>query len=100
MNEEIKALRQVVDIMDHALLDLINRRIRLTGQIGEMKASAGLPCRDRQREENLYLRISLANDGPMSDEAARHLFEILTAESRRIQNQILNKSWDRKGATG
>ena len=93
MNEDMKALRRVIDIMDHALLDLINRRILLTGQIGEIKARAGLPCQDKQREENLYLRISLSNDGPLSDAAAREIFEVLTAESRRHQHQLVEHDW-------
>jgi chorismate mutase len=88
MDEELKSLRQVVDIMDHALLDLINRRIRLTGHIGDIKARTGLPCRDREREENLYLRISLSNDGPLSDAAAQRIFEILTSESRHLQEKV------------
>lgn len=88
MEEEIKSLRQVVDIMDHALLDLINRRIRLTGHIGEIKARTGLPCRDVRREQDLYLRISLSNDGPLSDAAAQRIFEILTAESRQLQERV------------
>lgn len=88
MHEELKALRQVVDIMDHALLDLINRRIRLTGHIGDIKARTGLPCQDIRREQNLYLRISLSNDGPLSDAGAQRIFEILTAESRQLQERL------------
>lgn len=74
--------------MDQALPDLINRRVRLTGHIGKIKPRSGVPCRDREREQNLYLRISLSNDGPLTDSGAQRIFEILTAESRQLQQSL------------
>jgi|GEM_PF-1532394 len=89
MDSEIQAMRHVIDVMDQALLDLINQRVALTKEIGSMKARAGLPCRDPQREAQLFLKISLSNSGPLSDQAARDIFALLLSESRRYQNQTM-----------
>lgn len=85
MSEQIEAIREVIDIMDATLLDVINRRVALTGRIGELKRTAELPCRDPIREANLRQRIALVNSGPLRDATAHRIFELIIAECRTFQ---------------
>ncbi|MCP1728639.1 chorismate mutase [Natronospira proteinivora] len=87
MQEDLNAMRRLIDVMDQTLLDLINQRIALTREIGYIKARDGLACRDEARERQLCLRITMGNNGPISDSAAQRIFELLMQESRRHQAQ-------------
>jgi len=85
MQEDLRAMRHLIDVMDQAVLDLINQRVAITREIAAMKAREALPDRDEAREQQLLLRIILGNTGPISDKTAQRIFELLMEESRRYQ---------------
>lgn len=82
MSDELENLRQQIDSVDLALLDLINDRAKLALQIAQVKADSGKTGTYYRpdREANVLKSALKHNQGPLSDEEmARLIREIMSA---------------------
>ncbi|ASJ17567.1 chorismate mutase [Pyrococcus kukulkanii] len=52
----IKSLREQIDEIDREIIALLERRLEIARQIGEIKKSLGLPIEDKSREEEVLRR--------------------------------------------
>jgi chorismate mutase/prephenate dehydratase len=77
-----------MDAVDTEILALLNRRADLSRKIGMLKAGAGLPIVDADREDEVLRRIARENAGQISDETAIRIYGEILCESRRIQFAI------------
>jgi len=80
--------RKKIDSIDEQIVTLLNRRAAEAKQIGRVKAAAGLPFVDDQRETEIYRRITAENYGQIENDALVRIFEQIVRESRRIQFEI------------
>lgn len=73
----LTALRAQIDALDEELLALLNRRARLAGQVGELKARTGRPGAYYvpTRERAIVERLAAANPGPFPTESLRPVFQ-------------------------
>jgi chorismate mutase len=69
-------LRNLLEVNDRALLDVVNRRLDLVDQIKQRKAELGVEFIDPEREAWLLDHLRAANNGRLSDDGLR---ELLTA---------------------
>jgi chorismate mutase len=77
--------RTEIDEIDAEIVSLLIRRARIAKKIGVLKAKAGLPIVDAQREDEILRRI-LKNNGPvLPDEAMIRIYRKILHESRQIQ---------------
>ena len=53
MNTKLLQLRSEIDAIDRQLLDLIEQRLKLVSQVGELKSMEGLSLHDAEREANM-----------------------------------------------
>ncbi len=83
---DIGALRQAIDEIDEKILGLINQRLSLAKQIGDFKKQDGLAITDSGREKEILSRLLEKNNGPMSADGLRNIFEAIIAEGRNIQH--------------
>ena len=83
---DIINLRKDVDIIDEKILDLINQRLILASQIGNVKGKQGKPVIDKSRENDVIQRLINLNNGPVSPEALRRFFKEIIMLCREIQN--------------
>ena len=81
----ILPLRKGIDDIDRKILTLINDRISLGKQIGEIKEASGSPVLDRSREKQVIDRLSTLNKGPLKNEVLHHLYSEIMAATRQIQ---------------
>ena len=86
---EIADWRKKIDELDQTLLELLNKRANYSLEIGKIKKAAGMAVYDPKREEQIFLRLAQLNNGPMSDQAARRLFERIIDESRHIEKEMM-----------
>jgi chorismate mutase len=86
---ELARRRKYIDAADRALVRLLNRRMRLSIEIGRLKKSRGLPLYDPAREREILRRARHANGGPLDRAAMRGFYAWLLAESRRITTRAL-----------
>ena len=85
----VNRMRAHIDLVDREIVRLLARRQELATEIGRVKAARGLPIRAPQREDELLAIIrDEAELRGISPEHAQALFELVLAESRRVQEQL------------
>ena len=85
---QLEEYRRKIDKIDAEILDLLNRRARLSRNIGHIKASAGLAVIDLRREDVVIRRVLRDNAGQMSTDSIARIYGEILSESRRIQLTI------------
>jgi chorismate mutase/prephenate dehydratase len=88
---DLTQIRKEIDEVDHELVDLFLKRMKLAGDVAEYKISAGKPVRDVKREtEKLNDLIKLA-DTNFNREGIREMFTQIMSVSRKYQYHLMNK---------
>ncbi|GAB6101763.1 hypothetical protein JCM16138_09860 [Thermococcus atlanticus] len=54
--ERLHELRKRIDMIDEQIIELLEERVRIAREIGEIKRELGLPIRDEKREEEVLRR--------------------------------------------
>lgn len=93
----ISRVRRHIDQIDRQIVGLLARRQALSLEIGKVKAARGLPVHIPGRESELLevVREEAAHLG-LEVEHVNDLFEIVLAESRRLQHEM--RAADERGA--
>lgn len=87
--QELRRLRGSIDNMDSALIHLLAERFKVTQRVGELKAEAGLPAADPQREAQQIARLrALAVDADLDPELAEKFLTFIVREVVRHHEQI------------
>ncbi len=84
-SNEIEALRAQIDELDVQIVRLLNRRARLGLQAGHAKARSGRQVADSEREREVLVRVAMANDGPMPQDALLALYRQLIETIKRLE---------------
>ena len=84
--------RRKIDQLDAEIRDLLNRRAKCALEIGIWKAENGLPVYDPLREKEILTRVVADNQGPLSGDALRRLFERILDESRGLERGAVTKT--------
>jgi chorismate mutase len=82
---ELEALRSQIDDLDVQIVRLLNDRARLGLQAGRAKVRSGRPVADSEREREVLVRVAMANDGPMPQDAVLALFHQLIETIKRLE---------------
>ncbi|HMO10782.1 MAG TPA: chorismate mutase [Actinotalea sp.] len=78
---ELATLRASIDNIDAALVHLLAERFKFTQQVGRLKARAGMPPADRERERVQVARLrALAADSALDPAFAEKWLAFVTAE--------------------
>lgn len=83
--KHLESCRQRIDVLDRRILALLNERTRIVEEIGRIKRRLNLPIYEPRREDEVYENITSHNDGPLSAEAVRRVFERIIDEMRTVQ---------------
>jgi chorismate mutase len=79
-------LRRRIDVLDRRIVALLNDRAKLARQVGTAKAAAGRrTVRDADREREILLRVSMANEGPLPQADLLALYRRLFAATRALE---------------
>jgi len=81
----ITELRKAIDDIDEKTLDLINQRLVLGKEIGNIKRENKEPITDKAREATILKRLKDLNQGYLRNDTLDHIFTQIIAESREIQ---------------
>lgn len=87
--------RVLIDEVDRRLVDLLNERTRVVENIGRVKRHAALPIYEPKREEQVFANITGHNQGPLTPEAVKGIFERIIDEMRKIQRVRMVQDGDK-----
>lgn len=79
----IRQFREQISDNDRALVEALNKRLRLVAKLKEYKESHGLGFVDPAREEWILKDLSRANRGPVSTEGLREFYEAVFDLTKR-----------------
>ena len=86
MSAELVRLREDIEALDHELVRLLARRVRLARAVGAAKRAADLPTLDPAREAAVVRRAAeLARENDLCEDDVRCIFWHLIGISRRAQ---------------
>lgn len=83
--------REKIDEVDRRILALLNERTRTVEEIGRIKHAAQLPVYEPRREDQVFQNIADHNNGPLTTDAARRVFERIIDEMRKIQRERMEQ---------
>ena len=87
---ELARLRTEIDDLDRRIVSLINQRAELVRAVGHEKAAIGRRAiRDRDREREVLLRVSIHNDGPTPQADLLAIYRKLIATARSLEAREL-----------
>ena len=79
----IKQFREQISDTDRAIVEALNKRLKLVAQIKAYKESQGVSFLDPEREEWMLQYLTRANRGPLSAEGLRELYALILDLSKR-----------------
>ena len=81
----VRQIREQISDNDRAILDAINKRLKLVARLKDYKATRGFEFVDLAREDWMVSYLSRVNRGPLSAEGLREIFEeILDLTKREV----------------
>ena len=93
---ELRRLRRRIDSLDRKLVALINERAELAREAGRAKVDAGRTAiRDADREREVLLRVTIANEGPMPQADLLALYRRLFAATRALETRDRDRQRER-----
>jgi chorismate mutase / prephenate dehydratase len=84
---ELQRLRRRIDAVDRRIVKLLNERAELTRSVGAQKWRAKRPVRDADREREVLLRVSMANDGPTAQADLLAIYRRIIAAARGLERR-------------
>lgn len=83
---ELARVRDRIDALDKAIVDLLNERATLGRSAGRAKHVAGRRAvRDPEREREVLLRVAMANKGPLSQADLLSIYRRIVAATRGLE---------------
>ena len=83
---ELRRLRNRIDALDRRIVKLLNERAELAREVRKVKTASGRRAiRDAQREREILLRVSMANDGPTPQADLLAIFKRLFSVARSLE---------------
>lgn len=85
--DKLKQLREDIDLINRELLELLNKRAKISLEIGKEKQKHGQPIYDPIREQAILNELIELNGGPFSNDTIIALFKEIFKASKKIQSE-------------
>jgi chorismate mutase/prephenate dehydratase len=85
MNQQLDQIRINIDAIDNQLLELLNKRIDLIKEVGELKRQQNAIIYRPEREKAILERLGKLNQGALTVEAIETIFLEIFAVSRNFE---------------
>lgn len=84
-DKRIVNLRGAIDTVDMRIIELLQERAQMASEIGRVKKEIGMEILDPGREDKVRRKLARGPSGPMDHDALIRIYEVIMAESRRLQ---------------
>jgi len=88
VSNKLKEKRKKIDLIDRKLLSLLNQRLRIALEIGEIKKQMGTKIYDPKREKEVLRRLKLTNRGPLKSKDLEKIFRMIMKVCRGVQKVV------------
>ena len=86
---DLEKLRKKIDSIDKEIVDRLNTRVELAAQIGQIKMKSGDEIYAPSREEEVFLKLSETNKGPLDEKALRAIYRQVMSAATALQKKML-----------
>ncbi len=93
----LDAIRHDIDALDAQLVELLNRRIDLTMEVGRVKGRDGRPFFTPERERQIYERLERTNPGPLQTRQLQAIFREIISAGRAAEKELVVAYWGPPG---
>lgn len=83
---DLSGWRKRIDTIDRQILDLLNQRADSVLHLAPLKREQAIPVHAPGRENEVLAKLEAHNQGPLTSQALRGIFECIMKEMRAIQN--------------
>lgn len=87
-NTKLLELRNSIDTIDNEIVALINKRLGVSLQVGELKKRYDNKVLDKSRENEIMQRLCDLNQGPVSNTVLQYIFSVIMSASRELQKPL------------
>lgn len=84
-SNKLKEKRKKIDLIDRKLLTLLNQRLRIALETGEIKKKRGEKIYDPGREKEVLEKLKLKNKGLLKNEDLEKIFRVILGVCRQSQ---------------
>jgi chorismate mutase len=88
---DIADWRRKIDDVDRKLVELLSQRAQAVHEIGKLKAGAGLPVYEPDREKIVFENARKANGGPLPERGLLRIFERIVDVMRQSEMEMVKK---------
>ncbi|GAB6094519.1 prephenate dehydratase [Desulfatiferula olefinivorans] len=86
---KLQVLRETIDSIDDNIVALINKRLKVSQEVGELKQRFDNKVLDKSREIEIMNRLCTLNQGPVSNTVLQYIFSVIMSASRELQKPLL-----------
>jgi chorismate mutase/prephenate dehydratase len=86
MPKPLAELRDEIDELDRALLDMLNRRARVAQEVGGIKRREGEPVFRPGREAQVIAQLRASNAGPLRDDSVAAIWREVMSACRSLES--------------
>ncbi|MCK5542425.1 MAG: prephenate dehydratase [Desulfobacterales bacterium] len=87
LDQRLNELRSNIDKIDSKILDLINHRLDLGKEIGQIKKKNKADVLDSSREKQVIEKILKNNKGPAEEQLLKYIFNVIMTATKDIQKK-------------
>ncbi len=88
MTDELTPFRRRIDECDEKIVRMINERLKVCREVGELKSAQGIAVRIPEREEEVIAKAIGLNDGPCPPEVLEKIFRILIDTAVALEESL------------
>ena len=85
MNDRLKRLRKEIDNIDEKILDLLEKRMKIVYEVGELKQELEISVEDLNRENEIIQRLTSHSSGELTEKQLIRIFSSVFKSSKQIQ---------------
>lgn len=85
MNDRLKRLRKEIDNIDEKILELLEKRMKIVYEVGELKHELEISVEDLNRENEIIQRLTSHSSGELTEKQLIRIFSSVFKSSKQIQ---------------
>ena len=85
MDERLKKLRLEIDNIDEEILELLEKRMKIVHEVGDLKKDLEISVEDLNRENEIIDRLTSHSSGELTEKQLIRIFSAVFKSSKQIQ---------------